>query len=55
MINILKCTKLDLNTLIEINNNKINTYNTGSLPPFIIGAILDLKKENKQLKQLINY
>ena len=56
MINITKCNNIDLNTLIEINTNEINSLkNSSNILPFMIGDINRLQKENKQLQTLINY
>ena len=56
MINILKCNNVDLNTLIEINTNEINSLkNSSNVLPFMIGDINRLQKENKELTFLINY
>ena len=56
MINILNCNNVDLTTLIEINQNEINKLKSGSnIPPFILGEINKLQKENKQLQNLINH
>ena len=56
MINILKCNNVDLNTLIEINTNEINSLkNSSNVLPFMIGDINRLQKENKQLQILIDH
>ena len=56
MINILKCNNVDLNTLIEINTNEINSLkNSSNVLPFMIGDINRLQKDNKELTFLINY
>ena len=56
MINILKCNNVDLNTLIEINTNEINSLkNSSNVLPFMIGDINRLQKENKEITFLINY
>jgi len=56
MINILNCNNVDLTTLIEINQNEINSLkNSSNILPFMIGDINRLQKENKQLQILINH
>ena len=56
MINILNCNNVDLTTLIEINQNEINSLkNSSNILPFMIGDISRLQKENKQLQNLIDH
>ena len=56
MINILNCNNVDITTLIEINQNEINSLkNSSTILPFMIGDINRLQKENKQLQILINH
>ena len=56
MINILNCNNVDLTTLIEINQNEINSLKSSyNVLPFMIGDINRLQKENKQLQILINH
>jgi len=56
MINILNCNNVDLTTLIEINQNEINSLkNSSNIFPFMIGDINRLQKENKQLQNLIDH
>ena len=56
MINILNCNNVDLTTLIEINQNEINSLkNSSTILPFMIGDINRLQKENKQLQILIDH
>jgi len=67
MINILQCNITDLNTIIEINDNKIKSINKAKinikggddyfLPfhNFLKGDLKRLQIENKQLNQLIKY
>ena len=56
MINILNCNNVDITTLIEINQNEINSLkNSSTILPFMIGDINRLQKENKQLQILIDH
>ena len=56
MINILNCNNVDLTTLIEINQNEINSLkNSSNVLPFMIGDINRLQKENEQLTFLIDH
>ena len=56
MININKCNNIDLNTLIELNQNEINSLkNAKNQYPFMVGDINRLQKENKELTFLINH
>ena len=56
MINILNCNNVDLTTLIEINQNEINSLkNSSNILPFMIGDINRLQNENKQLQFLIDH
>ena len=56
MINILNCNNVDITTLIEINQNEINSLkNSSNVLPFMIGDINRLQKENKQLQILIDH